>query len=504
MDDKKISIDHIGLNIQDAIILMDPRGTISYWNQMAETLFGWSHTEALGKNLHELIAPKRYHESFINSFDHFLKSGEGPAINKVLDVSAIHKDGHEFSIELTLGAVIINDQWHAIGVIRDVALKKQLEFQLLHAERIESIGTLAGGFAHEFNNILASIIGYTELALDDAHEGTLIYSNLNEVLTAGNRARDLICQVLKFSRQIESLSEPVHMKTIITDALKMVRSSFPRSIDIHMDLQSEGMILADPSRIHQMILNLCTNAGYAMGDQGTLTVSLEDVDDLKTVHSSNSKARPGNYIKFSISDTGKGMTPDILSRAFTPFFTTKEQGKGSGMGLSQVHGVVYGLNGWINPKSEPGKGSTFDIYLPAMEKKDAAHSIRKKNLTPRTGCILFVDDEEPVVRMGKQLIEQMGYTVEALTSSLEALEHFKRTPDAYDLVITDLTMPDMNGMAMASAMTLIRPDIPIILSTGYGMTHTDQEIREAGIDVVVFKPLLSNQIAETIGRLLTS
>ncbi|MBU1168304.1 MAG: PAS domain S-box protein [Proteobacteria bacterium] len=504
MSEKKTMFDRIGLNVQDAFIMMDPDGKISYWNQAAATMFGWKEEEILGKNLHNIIVPARYYPLFEKGFNHFLKTGKGPAINKVLDVSAKHKDGHEFSVELALGSVSIHDQWYAVGVLRDVALKKQIEFQLIHAERVESIGTLAGGFAHDFNNILASIIGYTELALDDATKDTLLYSNLTEALTAANRAKDLVRQILKFSGQLDSQAKPIHMKSCVIDAMKLVRASFPPSIDIRTNLQSEGTVMADPSRIHQMILNLCTNAGHAMESGGILSVGLEDVDDPSQLQHAKRVDKTSHYIKLSVSDTGKGMASDILSRAFTPFFTTRVQGEGTGMGLPLVHGIVTGLKGWIHPRSEPGKGSTFEIYLPILEQQAVKRPAQVSAQGHGSGLILFVDDEKPIVKMGVQLLERMGYKVEGMSSSPGALERFKASPDTFNLVITDMNMPFMNGLTMAREMIQIRPDIPIILSTGYGISFSESHIHESGIKAIVYKPLLFDEVAETIGRLLSS
>lgn len=503
LNDSNVSLERIQMTMQDAFIMMDPLGRISYWNQGAQDIFGWSKEETLGKDLHELIAPKRYHTMYQKGFSHFIKTGKGPAINKTLTLSARHKDGHEFTIELTLAAVDIEGKWYAVGVVRDKAIQKQLEFQQLHMERLESISTLAAGFSHDFNNILASIIGYTELALDDAEKGTLLFNNLNEVLTAGNRAKDLVQQILKFGSQLDSQKEAVHLKSLIQESMKLVRASFPKDIDIKLDLTSDRHILADPSRIHQIISNLCTNACHAMKNEGQLKVSLKDVEDHDKLHAPKQIEDTRDFVRFSIEDTGMGMSRDILSRAFNPFFTTREQGEGRGMGLPMVHGIVSNLNGWIEPVSEPGKGTCFDIYLPVLSKSDSDHLNVPVQDDQGAGQILFVDDEDPITRMSKQLLERMGYKVEALTSSPEALERFRSSPESFYLVITDLAMPNMNGLDLSRELLRIRPDIPIIMCTGYGISISDNEAEEAGIKAIVYKPILSDQMAETIGRVLS-
>lgn len=504
MTETTFSLDRIAVTIKDAFIMMDPKGRIAFWNQNAEAMFGWSAQDVIGRDLHRLIAPERYQAAFRKGFETFIRQGTGPAINKSLDLFALHRDGREFPIELTLGAVRIGDEWYAVGMIRDLALKKQLEFQLLHAERLEALGNLAGGFAHEFNNILASLIGYTELALDDAPQDTLIYSNLTEVLIAGHRARDLIQQVLKFSRQTGARCEPLHMKTQIMATMKLVRASLPDTIDIRLDLKSEELIYADPARIHQMILHLCTNAGQAMQGGGILTVSLVDITDPEALPPSRRVTPLPPHIRFTVRDTGTGMSSDMLSRAFTPFFTTRDQGDGMGMGLPLVHGIVSGLSGWIHPTSEPGNGSTFEIFLPCMEKTSGQPVIANTTLAQGEGRILFVDDEAPILKLGKHLLERMGYKVEAIQGALTALERFRANPDAFHLVLTDMNMPDLNGLDLAAQILRIRPDIPVVLCTGYGIDLADRNVAQSGIRGIVHKPILADEIAETIGRLLTT
>lgn len=501
-ENRKQKLNFLSFSPQDSIIMMDSAGNVSYWNAAAETMFGWTAEETLGKNLHELIVPSRFSIYYERGIAHFIKTGQGDAINKTLELTGKHKDGHEFTIELTLGAIRIHDEWFAIGVVRDVAKKKQLEFQLIHAEKMDSITTLAGGIAHDFNNILSSIIGFTELAIDDAEDGTLLYNNLQEVMIASNRAKDLVRQIMKFSRQNDSVSEPIHVKSVVEETVKLIRASFPSTIDIQTDLQSQSFIMADPSHIHQIILNLCTNAEHAMKDgKGILSITLTDLNPDEVRKQSRSPVKPVPHVKISIRDTGIGMPTEILSKAFTPFFTTKKQGEGSGMGLPIIHGIVSSLKGWIHPQSEVGKGSTFDIFLPFME-LEASRPTSIKTPSHTGGYILFVDDEAPIVKIGKKLLERMGYTVETATGSMEALDLFKSSPDKYRLVITDLTMPHMTGIELAKELIEIRPDIPIILCTGYEKNHSIIQATEAGIKAVVSKPILSDEIAETIGRVL--
>ncbi len=501
-DFKEQKLTLMSLSPQDSIIMMDSKGDVAFWNQAAEAMFGWTAGEIVGKNLHRFIVPDEFRADYEKAIAHFLHTGQGNALNKTLELTAKHKDGHTFPIDLTLGAVKINGEWNAIGVVRDVVRKKQLEFQLIHAEKMESIATMAGGIAHDFNNILASIIGFTELALDDAEQDTVLFNNLKEVLIASNRAKDLVRQILKFSRQTDTDPEPVHMKSVVEETMKLIRASYPSTIEIRTELNSSAFVMADPSHIHQVVLNLCSNAENAMEDRkGVLDISLDDVSEEELKAVSKGDMVPGPHIRLRVRDTGKGMSTHILSKAFTPFFTTKNQGEGSGMGLPVVHGIVTGLRGKIVPHSEPGKGTTFDIYIPALASPTQNQPVQKP-VSRQGGHILFVDDEAAIVKIGKRLLERTGYTVEAVENSTDALELFKAFPDKYSLVITDLTMPHMTGIELAREIMAIRPDIPVILCTGYEKNQSIIQAMDAGIKAVVSKPILSDEIAETIGRVL--
>ena len=393
-----------------------------------------------------------------------------------------------------------------IGVCTDITERKQadeqktsLEKQLQQAQKMEAIGTLAGGIAHDFNNILAAIIGYTELAIHCVPKESSVRKNLREVMVAGIRAKDLVKQILTFSRQTEHELKPIQVKPIVKETLKLLRASLPTTICFKENIHSDSVVMADPTHIHQILMNLCTNAGHAMQEKGgTLEVSLKDIElDARSV-----ELLPGRYLRLTVSDTGIGMDALMIKRIFDPYFTTKEKGKGTGMGLAVVHGILKSYGGKIDVYSEPGKGSTFHVYLPA-EKMDAdAEEGIEVSFPTGTECILFVDDEQSMANLGKELLESLGYSVVTRTSSLEALEAFRVQPDNFDLVITDMTMPNMTGEKMAAEIMKIRPDMPIILCTGFSPVITEEKARAMGIQAFIMKPILKNEIAVKIREVL--
>ena len=368
---------------------------------------------------------------------------------------------------------------------------------------MESIGTLAGGIAHDFNNILSAVIGYTEIALDEADQDTSLYKNLQQVLKAGERASDLVQQILTFSRQTDQELKPIQVKVIIREVLKLLRATLPATIEIKLDISSEFAVLADSTQIHQVLMNICANAGHAMQEKGgTLGISLNNVELDSYFMAKHPEIKPGPYLQLTMSDTGHGMLPEVLERIFDPFFTTKEKGEGTGMGLAVVHGIVKSHGGTITAHSDPGKGSTFNIYLPVI-REDPASEIRKKELLPTgTEHLLLVDDEEAIVNYEKQALESLGYSVVAKTSAIEALELFKAQKDRFDLVITDMTMPQMTGENLAKELMKIKPDIPVILCTGFSTKIDGKKAMAMGIRAFVLKPISKQKIAGVIRAVL--
>ncbi len=392
-----------------------------------------------------------------------------------------------------------------LTIYRDVTEIQNMEAQLKKVQRMEAIGTLAGGIAHDFNNILFPVIGYTEMMLDNASEGSDLQHHLNEVLTGSMRARDLVQQILAFSQQAEKELKPIKTQIIIREVLKLMKASFPSTIIIDQCIDKNcGMVLADPTSFHQIAMNLVTNAFHAMEeDGGTLTIGLSEInitaEDLKDFD-----LRPGRFVRFSVSDTGHGIENDILDRIFEPYFTTKNEGKGTGLGLSVVHGIVKSYKGDISVHSEPDKGTIFNIYLPLFDsiRENAKPIMSPLPVQGGDEHILLVDDEEPILKMEKQMLEHLGYQVTARTSSVEALEAFRSSSDRYDLVITDMTMPNITGEKLAFELKNIRKEIPVILCTGFSEKISKENADALGIDGFLMKPTIKSVLAKTIRNIL--
>ncbi|MEA1970164.1 MAG: ATP-binding protein, partial [Thermodesulfobacteriota bacterium] len=381
--------------------------------------------------------------------------------------------------------------------------KEKLHAQLLQSQKMEAIGTLAGGIAHDFNNILSAVIGYTELSLIKVEKGTSLQTNLQEVLKAGIRAKDLVQQILTFSRQTDHEQGPVQVSLMVKEALKLLRATLPTTIEIQQDIQSNSAVLGNPTQIHQILMNLCTNAGHAMQkDGGILEVSLVNVEVDADFAARHLDMSPGPHLRLTVSDTGYGIEPAIMERMFDPFFTTKEKGEGTGMGLSVVHGIVKDYGGAITVYSEPGSGSTFNVFLPVFEGEVRLETKIEEPLPHGNERILFIDDELAIVDIGRQMLERLGYEVVTRTSSIEALELFRAKPDRFDLVITDMTMPKMTGEEIAREIMLIRPDIPVILCTGFSEKMTAEKAKAKGVKAFLMKPIVMSVTAGTVRQVL--
>ena len=396
-----------------------------------------------------------------------------------------------------------DNQSAAINFVRDITEQKLLEDRLKMSQKLEAIGTLAGGIAHDFNNILSPILGYTELVMEGMPKNSHDYNNLVQVYQAANRAKDLVLQILTFSRQSEQEPRPLRIQLIVHEAMKLLRAAIPSTIKFKININSKcAPVNADPTQIHQIVMNLCTNAYHAMMTKGgVIGISLdevyinkEDAVDYKDINS-------GPFICLSVSDTGHGMDTTVLPRIFEPFFTTKEKGLGTGMGLAVVHGIVKNHKGHIDVYSEVGQGSTFKVYLPVEQQTRAsAEQIILDEIPRGAERILVIDDESYIVQMLVQMLESLGYTVEARTNSNEALELFLLDPFYFQLVITDQIMPQMTGDVLARKLLSIRKDIPIILCTGFSEFIEKEALQDIGIRDLVMKPVLKSELARVIRK----
>lgn len=467
-------------------LLIDPEtGDIVQANDAAAQFYGWSCTELMTMRIQDIniLTPEEVKTAMAEArslrrtyfeFRHRLANGS------VRDVevysSRVEVDGKELL--------------HSI--VHDVTSRKQAEERIQHAQKMEAIGTLAGGIAHDFNNILFSIIGHAELLLEDTPTDSPDRKSLEQIHIGATRAKKLVRQILAFSRQEKNELAQIKIQPIVKEALKLIRSTIPATIAIKQELLSDcGPVEADPVQIHQIIMNLATNAYHAMAETGgTLTVSLKEIQ-VETTDPVSPDLQPGTYLCLSVADTGTGMDKVTVEKIFDPFFTTKKKGKGTGMGLSVVHGIVTAMNGAIQVQTEPGRGTIFNLFLPVVETGAADDApLIKESLVGGTEHILLVDDEKPVLAIEKRLLSRLGYQVTSCNGSIEALEMFTADPDRFDMVISDIAMPKMSGDKLADELLKIRPEIPILLCTGFSETMTDEKMAAAGVKGLLIKPFV--------------
>jgi signal transduction histidine kinase/ActR/RegA family two-component response regulator len=382
--------------------------------------------------------------------------------------------------------------------------RQRLTEELRQVQKMEAVGRLAGGVAHDFNNILAAMIGYTELATFNIPASNPAWHQLQEVLRAGQRAKALVQQILTFSRRTAQAHTPVQLPPLVEEALALLRASLPSSIEIRQHIDPEvGAVLADPTQLHQVIINLCANAEYAMRQTGgVLEVHLEAVRVDTALAAQHSTLHLGPHVRLTVRDTGQGIPPDVVEHIYDPFFTTKAAGEGTGIGLSVVHGIVVNHGGTIAVESRVDQGTTFMIYLPCIPWDMVGEVQEEEPLPCRQGRLLFIDDEPTLVHLGHAVLTQLGYDVTTCTSSVEALAAFQADPHHFDLVITDYTMPQMTGDVLTRALRQLRPDIPIILETGFSHTIDAEQAAALGIDAFLLKPWTVRELARTIAQVL--
>jgi len=482
----------------ELIYITDTQGAIQYVNPSFEKITGYSKEEVMGRNP-SILKSGKHDPAFYRDLWQTILNGEvwhGHFINRKKDGKLYEEEATISPIRDSSGAII-----NFVAVKRDVTKETMLERQLRQAQKMEAIGTLAGGIAHDFNNILAAILGYTELAKMDASVDSRVPENLNKVINASYRAKDLVTQILAFSRQSEHKLSPTNISLIIKEVLKLLRASLPATIEIRQHIKvNPGNVMADPTQIHQVLMNICSNAGHAMRDTGgTLEVSLDRADLDSEFELQYPDLDPQDYLKLTISDTGHGMPPDILERIFDPYFTTKEIGEGTGLGLAVVHGIVESHKGYITAHSEHGKGTVFDVYLPKIEDHIAERETVAGEAVPMGNeRVLLVDDEEDIVQIYQKRLKQLGYDVFTHTSSLQAMEAFRSKPDSFDIVITDMTMPNLTGDRLAVEIKRLKPEIPVILCTGFSEKMTAEKASKIGVDAFLMKPISLTDLAKTI------
>jgi PAS domain S-box-containing protein len=615
---------------RDAILMMDSQGDIQYWNPAAQEILGYTAGEAMGKNLHRLLAPRRFHPAHFKAFQEFIISGTGDAVGSTLELSAIRKDGREIPVDLSLSGVSLNGRWHAVGVLRDVtdrkkteaALRegekrfrdlsemlpevvfetdmdlkltfvnrqaytvfgrlkedlekgvsvfdvvapqdvdrarknaekrfrgelfsrqeylgrkkdgttfpmllhaspimsgekpvglrgvliditeqKRIEEQLLQGQKMKSIGTLAGGIAHDFNNILQPMLGYCEFLKEELPAGSAQYGYVEGIFKASLRARELVRQILTFSRQSDQRKLPIKVQKVLKEAVRLARSTIPSNIEIHQDvLEDPVYIEADSTQLHQIVMNLIINAYHAVAKSGGRISVLLTRGQMDKTELEGLSLKPGNYARLSVSDTGVGIDPAIMDKIFEPYFTTRSRSEGTGLGLAVVYGIVKAHGGDIRVRSEVGKGADIQIYLPLTDKPTEIAEPEAEETHPAgSERILFVDDEEMVVKIGSMMLERLGYEVVPFTDSTEALAAFRADPAAYDLVISDMAMPGMTGDQLAGKCLEIKPGLPIIICTGYSERIGCDEAEAIGVREFLRKPISLKNLSRKVRNVL--
>jgi len=486
----------------DHLFLLTSDGRYMVSNDRVERFGLTKGMELTGKSFDEVMGP-HVAGPFRTAFNRVLQ-GEARAVIEC----PLEMDPKARWCQTTLYPVMRGQSlWAVGGSCRDITEQRNMEQHLRQAQKMDAIGALAGGVAHDFNNILSAILGYAQLALGEMDRQSPLYSYVQEIFKAGNRAADLVRQILTFSRQGREEVRPLDPAPLVKETFKMLRASLPATIEIRLYLAKSPLIVAaDPTHIHQILMNLCTNAAHAMEGEGSLEIGLDAVDlDAKTLHGIAPLAPPhaGPYVRIRVSDTGCGIPHELLERIFDPYFTTKPQGKGTGLGLSVVWGIVQKLEGGLRVETARSKGTVFEIWIPRLESATDDYEWRDedKEAIPRGAeSILLVDDEPALLALGNDMLSGLGYRVTTRTNGPEALDLFRQDPGKFDLVITDMAMPHMSGLQLGRSLRETRPDIAIILCTGFSEKVSEDKAMELGFNGFISKPILKRTLAETVRK----
>lgn len=487
----------------EAILLRNvENGTLLDVNQAMLDMYGYSKDEALGLSLADLSAEN---ESVLKEKVTQVLQMKVDAKQPLIRWKARRKNGEMFWVEVDEKIINMGGEKCFLSVVRDITERNRLEAELNQAQKLEAIGTLAGGIAHDFNNILSAIFGYTELAQMQVQDNPKLSDDLSGILQAAQRARDLVKQILTFSRKSNQEKQPLQISLIVKEALKLIRSSIPATVRINHNINSTATALADPTQIHQIVMNLCTNAYHAMEETGgLLSVSLNDIEIPRGEHLSGTELPPGRYLCLEVSDTGKGMDKQTQKNIFDPYFTTKGATGGTGLGLAVVHGIVESHNGKINVYSEPEQGTVFNIYLPSIAEKEITSAATPEKDKIRGGYerIMFVDDEEPLTMLAAEIFSSYGYTIDTFTDPVLALTSFVENPDAYSMLITDMAMPSLSGVELSQKIMVTKPDLPIILCSGFSKDINKEISMEISFRKYFQKPIVMSKLVRSVREIL--
>ncbi len=492
----------------DGIIISDHFGKVTMWNNGAKNIFGYHADEIIGKPITYLM-PRRFRDSHREGLLRFAKSDNSQHMVKALELEGLRKDRSVFPLELSLST------WHNRGIrlfatiIRDITERKQaeeektrLEKQLRRAQKLETIGTLAGGIVHDFNNILVPIMGYADMALRKLKKTDPLNTNLKHILNGAHRAKDLVEQILLFTKQSEKKRQLVSLQTMVKETLKLLRPSIPTTIEIRHRLDTLcEKVWADSTQINQVIVNLCTNAWQAMEEKGgklTIKLTQKKVDTITADLYPN--LNEADYACLSIIDTGQGMDEQTVDRIFEPFFTTKALDKGTGLGLSVVHGIIRSHKGDIFVYSEPGKGTAFHVYLPIIKSKKKVIEATSEKIIGGKEYVMIVDDEAAIAKMIKRMLESFGYKTDVYKTGYDAIKAFKQQPDKYDLLVSDLTMPQMTGLDLADELHKDRPEFPVMIMTGFQGSITAPTQEKYNIKQIIEKPIAVNELMTAVRK----
>jgi PAS domain S-box-containing protein len=488
----------------DAHVTMDDRGTIVTWNAQAETIFGWPAHDAIGRQVADVVVPPAQRDAHRHGLQHFLKSGEGPILNRRLELLAMRRDGTEVAVELAVAPIRLGKSWIFSAFIRDISERNQLEQQLRQAQKMEAVGRLAGGIAHDFNNLLTAIFGYADLLAEDLPPDSPAQADVKEIRTAANRASALTRQLLAFSRQQVLQPVVLNVNDVVRDLENMLQRVLGEDVELEARFAADlGNARADPGQLEQVIINLAVNARDAMPTGGKLTIETANVDLDEHYAQTHRPVVPGRYVMVAVSDTGIGMDAATQARMFEPFFTTKEPGKGTGLGLATAYGIVKQSGGYIWVYSEVGGGATFKIYLPRVDAPtQAVAAPAELGTVAGTETVLLAEDDPLLLPLARDVLKRLGYTVLEARTPADAVAVAQAHGGVIHLLISDVVMPGESGLQLARRLLEVRPNLRVLYISGY----SDEAVVRHGLldpgTTFLQKPFTPAALARKVRELL--